>query len=122
MEIKNLENNLGRYLTCGDVQFFHNTVTNKFVFSMTSLNCAVCATLDIEVEPTDLKHALIERCGTPAITLSAGNTFLYFSFDSIEAYCLVCDVYCIEPHADLCEAFKRIEQSFQMCNPADEDR
>ncbi|MCE7644168.1 hypothetical protein [Vibrio fluvialis] len=122
MEIKNLENNLGRYLTCGDVQFFHNTVTNKFFFSVTSLNCAVCATLDVEVEPTDLKHSLFERDDNFAITLSARNTSLYFSFDSVEAYCLACDVFRIEPHGDLCEAFKRIEQSFQMCNPADEDR
>ncbi|EMX0220208.1 hypothetical protein AAFZ21_000164 [Vibrio fluvialis] len=122
MEIKNLENNGGRYLTCGDVMFFHNTVTNKFFFSVTSLNCAVCATLDVEVTPADLKHSLVEGGDTPSITLSAVETSLYFSFDSIEAYRLVCDVFCIEPRGDLCEAFQRIEQSFQMCNPADEDR
>ncbi|EPA0453368.1 hypothetical protein ACQZMW_001323 [Vibrio fluvialis] len=122
MEIKNLENNGGRYLACGDVMFFHNTATNKFFFSVTSLNGVVCATLDVEVTPTDLKHSLVEGGDTPSITLSAVETSLYFSFDSIEAYCLVCDVFCIEPHGDLCEAFQRIEQSFQMCNPADEDR
>lgn len=112
MAIKNLDGNLGRYINCGEVVFVHYFFQDKFFISTLRNNDSFFAICNFSILPTELYHSIVELAGVSFIVLANHDRSFFFSFKSVELYRLVCDVLCILPNENLCDAlFRNLEAS-----------